>query len=182
VSPLINETDIVRTLRETLHTFDVHAESAGFLYNNDEVLIDAMRRGVKFRILLYDQGLQNRANAIAYQNESGATEREMNTDFDMAKLAAIKFRNIKTAFEKQRGASTGSLEVRWKKGLYFDSFWIRDGDISANALGHIEVRYYKEALSDPIIRFGSLSPLMIRSLQHEFDLIWADGEPTEPSF
>ena len=66
--------------------------------------------------------------------------------------------------------------LRFWKGPFSNSFWIRDADIPESALGHVEITYWGDPDFDPIVRFGKLSPKMVKSLEEQFEHIWGQSE------
>jgi hypothetical protein len=174
---LVSETDLVKTIRQSHQTFDAFALTGSAFFNNSEALKDALQHGVKFRIVLLDHSPENRANVEAYFSHSGTKSTGVKWSVDNARLAIESLRRFQK--ESQSEQEKGNLDVRAWRGSYLNSFWVRDGYAPDNALAHMEMTYYGDANLNPSIRFGSLSPKMIASLQEQFEYIWSKSVPID---
>ena len=175
---LVSETDLVKTIRQANQTFDVFALTGSSFFNNTESLIDAMQHGVKFRLVLLDHSENNRANVESYFSLRGDKSHGVDWSKTNAKQAYEALHKLQ---KETRAAQKGSIEVRWWRGAYVNSFWIRDGHDRDNSLAHLEITYYGDVMLNPSVRFGSLSPKMTASIQEQFEYIWSKSLPAEAS-
>jgi hypothetical protein len=175
---LVSGTDLVKTIRQANETFDLFALTGSTFFNNPESLTDALRHGVRFRIVLLDHSEGNRANVESYFSHRGEKSSGVDWSINNAKQAHAALRRLQN---QARPSPKGSIEVRSWRGAFLNSFWIRDGRAPSNALAHMEITYYGDVNLNPSVRFGSLSPKMIASLQAQFEYIWSKSLPGEAS-
>jgi hypothetical protein len=172
---LVAETDLVKTIRETRRSFDAFALTGSAFFNNPEAITDAIRNGAKFRFLLYDHSVDNYSNLQALLRDTRfAGSIEWSTT--NARQAAEALNRLKETVASQ-GLGSDCIEVRHWRGIYLNSFWVRDASDSATAQGHCEVTYYGDQLLNPSMRFGQFSPKMISSLKQQFDYMWSKAVP-----
>jgi hypothetical protein len=169
---------LIKTFDETQFTFDVFATSVPSFYLYEPAIKDAIERGVKFRFILLDHGPENRKNAELFYRVR-ASDKENRSRIKIATVAPPKFFiSIQNHIDSRNGAK-GSIDVRWWRNVFLNSFWVRDSRDSGNALGHIEVSYYGNLDWNPSLRFGKLSPKMVKGLQKQFDWLWQRAKETE---
>lgn len=173
---LVSETDLVKTIRDSKQSFDVFAFTASAFVNNSEALDEAVRNGVKFRIVLLDHSEMNRSNVELHFLHHGVKNHGTEISITNAKVAHEALRRY------QRNAPTGTgggVEIRSWRGSFSNSFWVRDGLDPGNALAHIEITFFGDLMLNPSVRFGNLSPKVVVSLQSQFDYIWEKSIPGE---
>ena len=173
---LVSETDLVRTIRQAKGTFDIFALTGSAFYNNVESVNDALRKGVVFRVVLFDHSAKNRGNLESHFStcDDGKSALERSTSSaKQAFEAFVKLRN------DTAGSSAGKVEFRCWRGPFLNSFWIRDGRDAKNALAHAEISFHGDMILNPSVRFGKLSPKMSESLQVQFEYIWNKSVPPD---
>jgi len=168
---LVSESDMVDTIRQTRETFDAFALTGSVFFNNTEALNDGLRRGVQFRILLLDHSEANRTNVECYFQHCAINSNGLEWSRENANQGYAVFRRMRRG---SKASQTGSIEVRWWRGPFLNSFWVRDSG-TTNALGHAELTYYGDVNLNPSVRFGNLSPRMIGSLQEQFNYLWSNS-------
>ncbi len=164
---LVTQSELVRTLDETKSTFDVFALTATIFYNNQEALRAALRRGVHLRFILLDHGSENRPNVELHFSFCDVNS-SASTSTENAKLAATNFKRIC----RLESDAPGKLEIRWWRGPFMNSFWVRDKDDPDNRLGHVELTTYGSAFANPSFRFGALGPGFLPALEAQFEYLW----------
>lgn len=174
---LTAETELPDSIRQSQKTFDMFALTASGFFTQSEAIQDAIGNGVHFRILILDQALVNEENVLSYISKVRSDDGKRETTRMNAKVSYASFQELER-YGKNSGK--GKIELRVWRGPFMNSFWVRDGKSADNGLGHIEISYYGDALLDPSIRFGSLSPKMIASLQTQFDYLWERSRPYSP--
>jgi hypothetical protein len=171
---LISETDLDKTIREATRSFDVFALTGSAFFNRSEALKVALQDGVKFRILLLDHSPANAIHVNSYFQFAGGTN---NVDWSATNARQAVEALSRHARQGEGSATPGTIEVRWWQGPFINSFWIRDGREAKQALAHTEITYFGDQNLNPSLRFGRLSPLMIDSLQAQFDYMWNRAKP-----
>ncbi len=166
---LVSETDIVSSIRQTTKTFDAFALTGSVFFNNSEAISDGLQHDVQFRILILDHSQANRDNVENYFRHCGLNSNGVDWSETNARLAYSTFRRFRKDAQQ---SGKGSMEVRWWKGPFLNSFWVRDSSAPANALAHTEITFYGDSSLNPSVRFGRLSPRMITSIQEQFDYLW----------
>ncbi len=173
---LVNEADLVKSIRQSRQSFDVFALTGSAFYNSQEAISDALRHGVKFRILLLDHSQKNRANLEMYFSQCGSKNVGIDWSITNARQSHAALLRL---HEDAKRNDRGSIEVRWWRGIFLNSFWVRDSEDSGSSLAHVELTYYGDSFLNPSVRFGGIGQKMTTSLQQQFDYIWNKGLTTE---
>jgi hypothetical protein len=171
---LVTETDLVSAIEQSQRTFDVLAVTGTSFYVNTEVLSEAVRRGVRFRFLLMDHSESNRANVETYFRFCGSHGGGIDASTSTSKLAEATLRRLQT-----ENSQTGKIELRWWRGPFINSFWIRDAGEVRSGMGHLEITFFGDQMLNPSVRFGNLSPGLIVSLQQQFEYLWERSSPAD---
>ena len=168
---LVAETDLVESIRMSTTSIDVFAVTGTAFYNNQEALTDALGRGARLRLILLDHSPANRDQVTAYFRRTGEAPDDLDDVIRLSASNASQARGTLIRF-RNRMAIDGRVELRWWRGPFLNSFWIRDGRSPHNGLAHIEVSFHGDASRNPSVRFGRLSPRMVGVLQQQFDEMW----------
>lgn len=176
---LQKDSNLAIILGETKQSFDVFSLNAPSFADKTEAIESAIKRGVFFRILLVDHGEANHAKLADFFKDCGRSDFNLKTSIDESNRSKKKFVTLHKEAPK---SGRGGLEIRWWKGIYLNSFWVRDCDGKKNMLtptsvGHLEITYFGPSRSqDPSVRFGEFSHEIVLSLQKQFDYMWDKSE------
>lgn len=165
---LFTGTDLDRSLAETAVTFDAQVQGGGALTDRVELLQQLLDRDVRIRILLWDPSVANRANIQSYVEATASPGVSVGNMLERIRISAEQLSGLTGTGPKQRVA-----QIRYWRGPLVNTLWIRDGRDESNALLHLEViLHHGDASMTPMMRFGRLSPGMIKLLQSHFDSMW----------
>jgi hypothetical protein len=184
-SSLAAQTDFSQAIRGTKNSFDVFAITGSAFFAQAEAIHHVLESGSRIRILLIDHSDLNQSNVENLFRYSGAKSGgEQWNQFQWSQTQSIQsLRSYRVLQQVAKSSKAGSIELKWFRGPFLNSFWVRDGGASENAIAHVELTYYGDTNADPSFRFGRLSPLITRSLQDQFDYLWNSAHsipPVEP--
>lgn len=162
---LVSETDLVETIRNTRSSFDMFALTGSAIVGNYEAIVSAVSNGAKVRLVIFDHGPENSQNLEQFFEYCGTNSSGANWSKNNAGQVVSFIRNLSDRFQ-------GKIEIRLWRGPFMNSMWIRDADLEDNRMGHVEITCYGDLALNPTVRFGKLSPEMIRTLQRQFEYIW----------
>lgn len=173
---LERETDLGTTLRDTKHTFDMVAINARVvmrLYR--EQMLNAIRRGVRFRIALLDPDERNKTNFDVFARAVGHDPEFLRQE---AKLVEREITGLQSMISNDKTTYKGSLEVRWLDETLLYTMWLKDRDTEI-VVGHLGVPLYRGDTYWPSFRFSRDSSKLIQNLEAEFDHAWDKSRPLE---
>jgi hypothetical protein len=176
---LASETDLAETLRETKYTFDLFAvHGMSVVQNYENEVVAGLKRGVNFRVVLWDPGDANKANfdlmaAVARPQSRNSTHRER------VKESIVMIRRLQDRVAADRNTYRGSLDLRClaKPGLY--SMWIKDAKTADDATANITILQYRGEQFNPSFRLSNKAcKRTLDGLKEEFEDLW--GSATAP--
>ncbi|TWT35219.1 hypothetical protein KOR34_01070 [Posidoniimonas corsicana] len=167
-------------------TFDMIATNAGNVRHRwGELLLDGLRRGVHYRLLIADYREGNQGYTMFHDHtnhkrldEPRSVSRTVHEGFDelLQRLRADKVAN------RSNPEFPGSLEVRWNSRLPLYSLWLIDSKGPA-AFGHVGLHLYRDKEHWSYFRLSNrTAPESFANLVGEFEYAWQNSLPyqTQP--
>lgn len=165
---LLGGTDFGADLDGAKQSFDLFANTAGLVVNSWRgKFVEALRRGVKIRIVLSDYSDKNAMHFDTFANAIGEPpEASRGACADIHRKLRAMIKQCETEQLK------GTLEVRWNRKPLLYTCWVRDSSTDS-AVGHLGVHVYRGKPEWPSFRVSKTCPDLVKSLADEFQAIWA---------
>jgi hypothetical protein len=179
---LRGETSFTEDVKTTVHSFDMLANTAGVIREEWlPVVIDGLRRGVHYRLILSDYRKSNpHFDAFSHAVGEDGTLAARGALHEHHRQLAALFNRLEA--DSERGSERefrGKLQVRWNPELLLYTMWLRD-PATPDGVAHLGIHFYQGKDKWPYLRASRRSaPATLDNMIVEFETAWDRSLPFE---